>query len=168
MAIALGTIKSATQTILETANTTTASPFDLSTSMTTRIQKVLQVNVEKIPIQPSFFPCITMFYDGKDVTNFDIAGSLLGGRRRAIVNLKIIGIVWIDNVNASNFQYKDLADNECEQLMENLEQVLRQDPTLGGNVLFSHTTDVRYHNYPVDEQTHLRTGIMTHKITVQY
>ena len=165
--IALTAIKSSIQSILETANTTTGSPIDLSDSLVTRVNKVLQVNIEKIPIQPSFFPCVTMFYEGKQVNLQDIAGSMLTGRRRAEVDLKVVGIVWIDNMNTSNFQYKDLADNECEQLMENIEQVLRTDPTLGGNALWSKTTEVVYQNF-VSEDTHMRAGVMTHKITVQY
>src|SRR5436189_3416926 len=105
--VPLSTIKSATQTILENANTTTGSPIDLSGSMVNRIRQVLQVNVEKIPIQPSFFPCITMFYESKNIQLLDIAANMINGRRRAEVDLKIIGIVWIDNMNTTNFQYKD-------------------------------------------------------------
>jgi len=167
--IPLSTIKSSVQSILETANTTTGSPIDLSDSLTSRIRQILQINVELMPQpQPSFYPCVTMFYDSKQVTLQDIAGSMLTGRRRAEIDLKIIGIVWIDNMNTANFQYKDLADNECEQLMENIEQVLRNDPTLGGNALWSKTVDCSYHNYPVSESAHMRAGVMTHKIAVMY
>jgi hypothetical protein len=167
--IPLSTIKSSVQTILETANTTTGSPIDLSEGMASRVRQILQVNVEVMPEpQPSFYPCVTMFYESKQVTLQDMAGSMLTGRRRAEIDLKIVGIVWIDNMNTANFQYKDLADNECEQLMENIEQVLRSDPTLGGNALWSKTVDASYHNYPVSETAHMRAGIMTHRITVQY
>lgn len=166
--VALTSIKSSIQSALETANTTTGSPIDLSDSLTSRVQKVLQINVDRIPIQPSFYPCITMFYDGKAISLQDIAGSLLTGRRRAEIDLKVVGIVWIDNMNTANFEYKDLADNECEQLMENIEQVLRNDPTLGGNALWSKSTDVTYHSYQVSEDAHMRAGILNHRITVQY
>lgn len=167
--VALGSIKSSIQSILETANTTTGSPIDLSDSLTTRVQKVLQINIEKLPSpQPSFFPYITMFIDGKQVQLQDIAGSMLNGRRKATIDLKIVGVVWVDNMNTANFEYKDLADNECEQLMENIEQVLRNDPTLGGNALWSKTVDVSYQSIPVSESSHLRAGLMTHQITVLY
>lgn len=166
--VPLTTIKSSLQTALETANTTTGSPIDLSDSLTTRVQKILQINVEKIPVQPSFFPCITMFYDSKQITLQDIAANQLNGKRRADIDLKIVGIVWIDNMNATNFEYKDLADNECEQLMENIEQVLRNDPSIGGNVTWSKSTDITFHNFPVSEDSHMRAGILTHKLTVMY
>ncbi len=166
--VPLTSLKSSVQSILETANTTTGSPIDLSDGLVSRVQKVLQINVERIPIQPSFYPCITMFYDGKQVTLQDIAGSMLTGRRRAEIDLKIVGIVWIDNMNTANFEYKDLADNECEQLMENIEQVLRTDPTLGGNALWSKTTDISFHSYVISEEAHMRAGIMNYKITAQY
>ena len=164
----LSGIKSAVQTILETANIVGGNPIDLSDTMTDRVKKVLQVNMEKIPIQPSFFPCITMFIDNKEVSLLDLAGSMLTARRRGEIDLKIVGVVWIDNMNTSNFEYKDLADNECEKLMENIEQVLRVDPTLAGKALWSKTTSVAYGNYPVSEQTHMRAGLMTYKIMVQY
>jgi len=164
----MGAIKSAVQSILETANTTTGSPIDLSDALATRVKKVLQINVERIPIQPSFYPCLTMFYDAKQVTLKDIAGSMLNGRRQAEIDLKIVGLVWIDNMNTANFQFKDLADNEIEQLMENAEQVLRNDPALAGNALWSKTTEVSYHNYVVSEDAHMRAGIMTYRISVLY
>ncbi len=166
--VALTSLKAAVKNILDTANTTTGSPIDLSDSMAHRVQKVLQVNVEKIPIQPSFFPCITMFYDNKQVELKDIAANLLTGRRMTEIDLKIVGIIWNDNMNTSGFELTDLADNECEQLMENIEQVLRSDPTLAGLALSSKTIEVSYHTYQVSEDTHMRAGIMNHRIRVLY
>lgn len=164
----LSGIKTEVQSILDGANTTTGTPIDLSDSMTNRVNQVLQINVERIPIQPSFYPCITMFYDGKTVELRDVAKDMLTSRRRGDIDLKIVGIVWIDNMNTANFQYKDLSDNECEQLMENVEQVLRKDPTLNSKVLWSKTTDVSYHSYVVSESSHMRAGIMNFKMTVLY
>jgi hypothetical protein len=166
--VPLSTIKTSLQDILEDANTTTGSPIDLSDSLTDRVREVLQINVERLPIQPSFYPCITMFYDKKDVELLDMAANMLNGRRRAEIDLKIVGFVWIDNMNASNYNLKDLADNEIEQLMENIEQVLRSDPTLQGNVTWSKTVDVQYHTYPISEDAHMRAGEMTHRISVIY
>ena len=164
----LTALKTSLQSILDTANTTTGSPIDLSLDLVNRVKQVLQINPERIPIQPSYFPYVTMFYDSKSVELQDIAGSMLAGRRRAEIDLSIVGVVWIDNMNTANFQYKDLADNECETLMENIEQVLRSDPTLGGNALWSKTVSVTYHNFPVSEGAHMRAGVMTHRITVMY
>jgi hypothetical protein len=166
--IPYSSIKTAVQNILETANTTTGSPIDLSNSLSDRVKKVLQINVEKIPIQPSFFPCVTMFIDNKQVTLKDISRTMLQGRRQGDIDLKIIGLVWIDNMSTANFEYKDLADNECEQLMENVEEVLRNDPTLLGNALWSKPTDVTFHTYPVSEGSHMRAGVMNYKISVLY
>jgi hypothetical protein len=109
-----------------------------------------------------------MFYESKSITSQDIAGTMKNQKRRAEIDLKLVGIIWIDNMNTSNFEYKDLADNECEQLMENIEEVLRTDPTLGGNVLFSHPTDTTYHTFSVSEDAHMRAGIINFKLTVLY
>lgn len=166
--IALSTIKTQVQSVLDTANTTTASPLDLSSNLAKRVQQVLQINVERIPIQPDFYPCVTMFYDSKSVNLQDMASSMVLGKRKADVDLKIVGIVWNDDINTSNFQYKDLSDNECEQLMENVEQVLRNDPTFSNNVLWSKTTEVSYHTYSVSEGSNMRAGIMNFRLTVMY
>lgn len=165
--IPMNTIKSEIKSLLDTANTTTGSPIDLSDGMTNRIEKIVEINVEKIPIQPSFFPCITMFYDGKTIALQDIAKNMINSKRRAEIDLKIIGIVWLDDINTSNYQLKDLADNECEQLMENIEQVLRNDPTISGNVNWAYATNVTYHNV-LDEGAHFRTGILNYKVSVFY
>ena len=166
--IPLNTIKSTLKGLLETANTTTGSPIDLSDSLVDRVRQVLEINIDRIPIQPSFFPCVTMFYDGKTVELQDIAKNMLNGRRRAEVDLKIVGVVWIDNINTTNYQYKDLADNECEQLMENIEQVLRNDPTVTNTINWGKTTDVSYHSFAYSEEANLRTGILNYKMTVFY
>ena len=165
--IPMGTIKSTIKSLLDTANTTTGSPIDLSDGLVNRVQKVLEVNVDRIPIQPSFFPCITMFVESKVVTLQDIAKNMLTGRRKAEVDLKVVGIIWLDDINTTNFELKDLADNECEQLMENVEQVLRSDPTIGGKADWSKATDVTYHNV-LDEDAHFRTGILNYSISVYY
>jgi hypothetical protein len=165
----LSGIKNAVQNILETANTTTGSPIDLSDSLTHRVQKVLQINVESMPQpQPSYFPFITMFFDSKEVVQQDIAASKLNGRMRGDLDLKVVGFVWVDNMNTANFGKKDLADNECEQLMENIEQVLRSDPSLAGKAINSKTEAVSYHSYPVSEGAHMRAGVMTFKIRTMY
>ncbi len=162
-------IKDAVRDILNTANTATGSPINLSDGLVTGVNKVLQVNVERFPSpQPSFFPCVTMFYEGKQVTLKDISRTMLQGRRQADIDLKIVGIVWIDNMNTSGFELKDLADNECEILMENIEQVLRSDPTLNGKCLWSKPTEVTYQNYQLDEDAHMRAGVMNYRISLLY
>lgn len=166
--IDLDGIKTAIKTILETANTTTGSPIDLSLSMVNRVNKVLTLNPERIPIQPSFFPAITVFYQGKDVQPADMAVNGLNAKYRARIKAKILGIVWLDDINTANFQYTDLADNECENLMENIEQVLKSDLTLQGKALWSQVRSVEYFNVNLGEDAHFRTGVIDFEIMVQY
>lgn len=164
----LNGIKTAIQDILSDANTTTGSPIDLSNGLTNRVQRVLTVNPELIPIQPSYFPCITMFYESKTVDLSTIAKDQLTGKRRSVIECKVVGIVWKDDMNTADFDLADLADNEVEILMENIEQVLRSDPKLDGKALWSYPTGVTFHNLQIDESSHFRTGIMNFQITVHY
>lgn len=169
MAVAdLPGLKAAVKTLLDGANTTTGSPIDLSQSLADRVKQVLQINVEKMPIQPSFFPYVTMFYESKQIELSDTAARQLNGRRTGLAELKIVGCVWIDDMNTANYDIKDLADNECELLMENVEQVLRSDPTMAGKCLSSHPTAVTYHNFRNQEGAHLRAGIMNLRVRFFY
>lgn len=167
MSINITTLKSNIKGLLDTANTTTAQA-DLSSNLTSRVQKVLTVNVERLPVQPSFFPCVTMFVESKDIELIDMAGSQLVGRRRGEIDVKLVGLVWIDNMNTADFELKDLADNEIEHLMENIEQVLRADPTLQGIAVSSKPTNVSYHSFSLQEEAHMRAGIMNLQVRVHY
>ena len=164
----LKNIKGAIKSILDTANVAMASPVDLSANMTNRVRKVLTLNVEKIEVQPSFFPCVTCFYKGKQVELYDIGKNQTIGRRKGIIDLTVVGIVWIDNMSTSGFEITDLADNECEYLMENIEEILRANPTLNGYCLTSHPTSVTYHNFTFSEDAHMRAGIMNLEIRTHY
>jgi hypothetical protein len=168
MSVDLNGLKTNIKSILDGANTTTGSPIDLSANMTTRIKQILSIDVKKIPIQPSFFPCVTMFFGAKQISLQDISNNLLTGRRRAKIDMSVVGLVWIDNMSSANFELKDLADNECENLMENVEHVLRLDATLGGLALHCYPNTVTYHNFPISEDANMRAGIMNFQITVQY
>lgn len=163
--VALGGIKTQIKTVLDGANTTTGSPIDLSNGMTTRVQKILTYSTA-IPVQPSFYPAIAISTVDKDVEPMTIAKDQLTGQRKGMLNFSIAGFVWLD-AQTSGFELSDIADNECEKLMENVEQVLRSDPTLGGNVAWSHPTKVTYHNV-LEEGAHFRVAIMNLQARVHY
>ncbi len=160
-------LKTGLKSTLDTANTAGGSPIDLSNGMASRVKQILMLNVEKIPLQPSFYPCVTMFFKGKQIKADTIAKDQLVGKRMATVDMTLVGIVWVDTMGA-NFEYKDVADNECELLMENVEQVLRSDPTIGGRVMWQIPTNVDYHNFSNDEGAHLRVGVMNLQAKVLY
>lgn len=163
----LNGIKLAIKTQLDTANTATGDPIDLSQSMAKRVVSILRVQPEKIPIQPSQYPCVTMFYSAKQVRLDTIAKSMLLGRRIADIELTLVGFVWQDT-GVQTKETEDLADNEVENLMENVEGVLRNEPTLGGKCLHSYVSGTTYHKFPVAEGAHMRAGVTSFKIKVQY
>lgn len=160
-------IKTGIKSILDTANTTTGSPIDLSNGLQTRVKQILTLNVEKIPIQPSFYPCVTAFFKGKMIEPMTMAANQLNAHRKAEIDITVVGIVWVDRLSV-NFEYTDFADNECELLMENVEQVLRNDATIGGRVLFSHPTAVTYHDFVTEEGAHMRAGVMNIQARAHY
>jgi hypothetical protein len=164
MAINFTNIKTQFKSILDTANTSTAA-YDLSTSLTRRVQKVLTVNPLKIPIQPSFFPYVTIYPDVKTVESVSMGIDQLTPKRMGSCGFSVVGAVWQQNI--SNVT-DDPSDNECEQLMENVEEVIRRNFKLNGSVKWSKPERVSYHTLALDEETHMRVGLMELTCKVEY
>jgi len=160
----LNNLKEQIQTILQEANTITAST-DLSGSLDTRIQKVLKINPARIPVQASIHPYVTNFVESNQI---ELPVSHLNQNktfRKANVNIQVIGTVWSTAITDNEV---DPADEECEKLMENIEEVLRENRTLNGSVDWHMPVGVTYHNVGLEEGVHVRTGILTLQCSAYY
>ena len=165
MSLDLNNIKEQIQTVLQASNTTTGSPIDLSVNLTTRVQQILKTDLERIPIQPSFFPAITCWVDSKTIEADSMARNASNAQRKAEIDVKVAGVIWNSNFATVD---EDPADEDIENLMENIEEVLRSNHTLNNAVLWAFPDEVKYFSSGVDEQTHFRIGIMNLKMTVYY
>ena len=161
----LNGIKSTLKTLFDTANTTTASPVDLSGSMTQRVKRVLTVNPEQIPPQASFFPFVTSYITSKNIYDDDIAKDQLSTKRKAEVSIEVVGAVFNQNQTDVN---KDPADTDINYLMENVELVLRSDYNIGGKVKWQKPSDVQYYTSVLDARNHIRAGILKLTAIVLY
>lgn len=164
MSVNIGAIKTQFKSILDTANTTTASA-DLSSGMTKRVQKVLKVNPSLIPPQASFYPWVTISTNRKEVEHTTIAKDQITGKRMSEISFNVVGAVWEDVLVDVT---QDPGDENIEKLMENIEEVVRRNFKLNNTVSWSKTNDVTYHSLPIEEQTHLRVGVMTLTCRVDY
>jgi hypothetical protein len=164
MSIDLNNLKEQIQGIFETANTTTASR-DLSSGLETRVQRVLKVNPSRIPIQASWYPFVTIFIDNKTVVQDGMVKDQQTAKRKAKIDVKIIGAVWNSTISDDE---TDPADEDCEDLMENIEEILRANSTLAGVTTWSFPTNVTYHSADLDEDTHIRAGILNLEATIFY
>lgn len=162
--IDLNNLKTQITSIFDAANTTTATQ-DLSEGMETRVQRVLRVNPERIPIQADWHPFVTVWIESKELNPEDFAVNQTTAKRRGEVAVKIAGCVWNSSISDEE---DDPADDDCEKLMENLEEVLRANPTLNGLALWSFPTRVTYHNRQIEEGVHIRAGILHLVATVFY
>lgn len=160
----LNNIKTQVSAIFTAANDTAAS-YDLSQGLTERVHEILKVNPEKIVPQASMFPLVTSFVVSKSVISQGIAKDQVTPKRRARVELNIVGAFWNDNISSVD---EDPADEDICQLMENIELVLRSNPTLNGSVLWHQPNDVKYYTTILDEQTHLRSGILVLECEIFY
>ena len=165
MTLDLNNIKTQIKSILDTANTTTASPVDLSANLTTRIQQVFKTNIERIPIQASLYPAVTIFFDSKSIEPATIVKDQRTALRKAEVDVKIVGLTWNPNFETVT---EDPADEDLENLMENIEEILRNNSTINSLCSWSMPTDITYHSGTFDEETHLRAGIMNYKLSIFY
>lgn len=164
MSIDLNNLKEQIQTILQTANTTTATR-DLSNGLETRVQRVLKVNPSRIPIQSTWHPFVTIFIDSKDIELTDFANNQLTARRKSTIDVKIVGAVWNSSIVDAEL---DPADEDCEDLMENIEEIMRSNSTIAGVVTWSYPTSVTYHNANIEEGVHIRAGILNLRGVVYY
>ena len=163
MALDLNNLKTQLQSIFEAANTTTAT-HDLSDDMAKRVQRVFKVNPEIIPIEADYYPYVSVRVESKRIEAADFAATQLAAKRQSVVMVKVYGGVWstkIDDVEV------DEADEECETLMENIEQVLRGNPTLNAVATWQFPSAVRYFS-GIGEGVHLRVGVMDLEVTVLY
>lgn len=163
--VGLNTIKENIKTLLNSANTITASPIDLSSDMSSRVRKVLSVHPASIPIQASHYPYVSCYIAGKPIQADDIAKDQLNAKRRARISIDVIGGVFNQNISDIT---KDPADNDINYLMENIELILRSDPTLSNSILYQKPTECSYYSNLVGSNAHIRIGILRLEATIFY
>ncbi len=163
----LNGIKTAIRDTLLIANTTTASPIDLSSNLSNskRVNNILKVNPEMIIPQASMFPLVTCYVTDKPIKSMDIAKDQLNSKRRATVNVNVVGSIWNNNFSSIN---EDPADEDINYLMENIELILRSDYNLTGKVNWQIASECKYYTTVLDEQTHLRSGVLKIECEVFY
>lgn len=164
--INIPSIKSEIRSIFQTNNTTTSTILDLSDGMTKRVQQIATLNPENIMMQGTLFPAVTVHTARKPIEQATIAKDQVNAKRLGKLVFTVAGIVWNQNFKADIFT--DPADNDLENLMENIEEILRHYPDLNSNVKWQFPTDVVYYNAPFDEQTHLRVGLLDIETTIYY
>lgn len=164
--VPMNEIKEQIRYVLAINNTSSGAPVqDLSENLARKVKQVLKVNPEKIRPSDNELPCVTVFIESKETEPRDIAKNGSTGKRRANLNLNVVGLVY--EPFTTNYQ-EDPADEDLENLMENVEKILRGYDQLGNNVRWQHPTSVTYHNLGYDEQNHYRGAIMELRATVYY
>jgi len=129
--VALNTIKEYIQSLFQSNNTTTASVIDLSANLSQRVRGILKINPEMLPVQASLYPLVTCYIDSKDIKGGDIATNQLNSKRRATVNIGVVGAVF--NQNCTNYE-EHPSNEDINYLMENVELILRTDHNLASSV----------------------------------
>lgn len=165
--INIDTIKTNIKSILDAANTTTGTPIDLSSGLNTRVSRVLKIHPGRIPIQPSFYPYVTMYVTKIDVEQITMGqrGSQASALRQGLVNLDIVGCCYEPFFTDIN---EDQGQENVEKLMQNIEEVLRSSPSL--NYTSTAWVIPQSHEFAetYSEEAHLRAGIYTVQFKVHY
>lgn len=164
----IDTIKTGLKSLLDTANTTTGTPVDLSAGMNTRVARVLKIHPGRIPIQPSFFPYVSMFISDKKIeqVTFGTRGTQASSLRQGLLSIQIVGCCYEPFFTDLN---EDQGAENVEKLMENIEEIIRTTPNLNYTSTAWATPDrVQYDDVPYDEEAHLRAGILTLDFKVHY
>lgn len=158
-------IKTAIKVLLDTANTTTAS-INLSDNLADKVVKVGTFSLEKLFLNANEIPGIAVYTDNKQPNQETIARSMASGKRGAELNLFVAGAVYVPYTADDT---EDPADNDCEYLMENIEEIIRDSDTLSDTVQWAMPTGITYHTMANrEEQSHYRIGLMSLKCRVFY
>jgi hypothetical protein len=165
MALDINNIKDQIKSILDTSNDSGAT-YDLSSNMTERVTGVYRLRPERLRDIGDHYPLVTIYTVRKSTQNADIALSLQTGKRFADITFEIAGVIYDTNYITDNTE--NPSQNEAEYLMENIEQVLRNDGQLNGTVKWHSVVDVNYFALPVDEESHYTVAIMELECRVQY
>jgi hypothetical protein len=156
------------QTIFESANTTTASPVDISNGLSTqsgRVRQVYKTHPTRIRPEVNVMPFVTTYISSKSTDDQTFARDKLSIKRKADVTIDVVGAVWNTAFQSAD---TDPADADIHVLMENLELCLRGNDTLNGAVHSHVPTGVEYYDENLDEGVHLRFGILTLRATAYY
>jgi hypothetical protein len=165
--VSISNIKTQIKSILDSANTTTGSPIDLSANLDTRVQQVLKIHPAKVYVDPGSFPFVSVYAESKEIEQQTMGhkGNQASALRRADLTLNVVCAVQeplIESVKA------DECDENCETLMENIEEILRSNVDLNSSVSWAIPSNVDYHDAPWDERNVIRGAIMTLDCTVYY
>lgn len=164
MAVDINNLKTQLKSIFDTANTTTAD-YDLSNNMNVRVKNVLTVNPIKLPVQPSFFPYVTIYPGSKGIELATIAKNQLQAKRFAELTINVVGVV-MDQIISSPLN--DDPDDELENLMENVEELLRRNHTINGAAKWTLPDSTEYHAFPVGEESAMRAGLFQFTAKIDY
>ena len=151
-------IKTELKSIFDTANVVAASPVDLSNGLTQRVKKVLTLNPEMIRPQASFYNFVTCYILDKNIESEQIATNQLRVNRGADVTIQVMGVVFNQNMASAT---DDPADTDINYLMENIELILRANPTINNKVKWQRPNDVKYFSSNINQQNNVRGGILT-------
>lgn len=157
MTLDIVAIKNAFKAVLDAANTSTAA-YDLSTSLTADVKTISTKSPNSYMFGADMLPAVAIWNDRKKVDMAGIVKDQITAKRKATITLNIAGVIWNNNYTSVN---TDSSDNEIEKLMENIEEVIRRNPSINGTVLWQHPTDVTYHDLTLSEEQNYKVGIMT-------
>lgn len=134
MSFSAKTVRDAIVSILASQNTTTAT-IDLSTSLRTRVQTVSKGNF-KDPVLNILYPAVKVQVDSISDEFFAIGNS----SKRDITSSYIIRAA----TQAMTPDGAPSAEDECLQLAENLDNILRTYTDLSGTCSYSRITGVDF------------------------
>lgn len=154
------------QDVLQAWNDTTAA-YDLSTNLTTRVQRISQRNPAMISGQPSKFPSICIRLNRDDKNFSEISANGIQGKKVSELGFSIIGILYYNSFSDTNTDNDDYSDMEVHYLAENVEEVLRRNARLSNKVLYSYPTSVNFYD-DLDEEAYFRTFVMDYKAKLFY
>ncbi|RJP50519.1 MAG: hypothetical protein C4586_05910 [Anaerolineaceae bacterium] len=152
--IDIATLKSAIKAQLDDNNTSTGAPIrDLSSNMSKRVVRVALMNPIDYQIVTTEMPAVCIYTDTKIPKNTSV-GAVNQTKREGMLRLTVCALNYNPNMAGANV-YNDVASQDLEYLMENIEEILRQSPEISG-AKWLQMGEITFHNSPADEDTYFK------------
>lgn len=154
-------IKNQVKAILEAANTSTATPLDLSNGLRDRPLLISMRHPAKVMADAPELPAVCMYYDQEDNVVETFAKDLSNANIRNDIELRIVSIVSFIDIGSTDVE----SDSECETLNSNVKEILRNNFTLNDAVKFSVPLRTTFFE-DISEENIIRAAEFTLKCTV--
>lgn len=144
MAVDVLSIKNSLKNLLEKNNTNTSN-YDISTDLVSRVKKISSANSKKLPVLKLDYPVVFVELKNNKDSHIEMGNT---ARRDTEISIDIVPVI---DYGMGTTEAQENSDDECFQLSQNIQYLLRNYITLSSTVDSCIIDNV---DYDIDEGTY--------------